>query len=822
MKKWLSVVLSCLLAFTPVLAGATSWLDSLLGGSYDYGAENSYGSDLSGLMDIFGGLLTEDDSAWGYEEDDWSSSGSDLGSLFGSLMGGYDSSDSYGGYSSDSYGDLGSLFGSLMGGYDSSDSYGSYDDYTSTGSSLDALLGGLMGGSYGSSYGSGGDMFGSMGSSALNSLFGYGLDSSYSWYGGTTGDVISWTNPDIPMPKSTGDDTTWAIYWYLCGSDLETNGGLATKDLNEMLSTKLPDNVTVVIETGGARQWKNSTMKNDRLQRWLYQGGEFKLIDEQPSASMGRMETLASFLDFCNRNFPADKRAVVFWNHGGGSVKGAAFDERYNHDALTLGEMKQAFENVFDRNEKKPPFEMIGFDTCLMATIDVAHIFSGMGRYLVASEETEPGTGWDYSAMLSAIAKNPGISGAKLGQVICDSYGEACKASRTHSNITLSVTDLTRLKPLVEAYERFGAEALRAAASDKGFFARFARAAARSENYGGNTREQGYTNMVDLGHLARLTADMLPSAQDVIEGLDNCILYRINGSYRSEATGLSAYYTYSGNVNDLQQYAQNGVGDAFAQYYYYGLTGRITEEGEAILQQGQTQPVEPVTFETLADTDWDGIALSVDENGDACLNLGPQADELLSGIGFQLFWIDDEEGLMMFLGTDNDMEGSWEDGVFYDNFRGVWGSLNDQLVYMELSFEGEDYNLYSVPILLNNEECHLQVAYDFVSEEWQILGARQGLESSGMAYKDMRLLRNGDVICPVWYATSLDDDSDDFEAYAMDDIVITDSLTFGETTLPDGVYGLMFEMWDAQNNYVYSQPVYFEMDGGDIYTLLDE
>ena len=784
MKKWLSVILSCLLALTPALAGATSWMDGLFGSSYDYGMDESSYSDISGLMDLFGGLLMEDDSAWQYgEEDSYDWGGSDLDSLLGALMGGTDSW----GYEDDGYG-----------------SYGGYDSYGSTGS-----------------YDSYGDLFGSMGSSALSSLFGYGLDSSYNWYGGSGADVTTWSNPDITLPKSTGKDTTWAIYWYLCGSDLETRGGLATKDLNEMLSTKLPDNVSVIIETGGARQWKNSTMKADRQQRWLYQGGEFQLIDEQPAANMGKMETLASFLDFCNRNFPADKRAVIFWNHGGGSVAGAAFDERYGSDALNLGEMKAAFQNVFEPSAKKPPFEMIGFDTCLMATIDVAHIFSGMGRYLVASEETEPGTGWDYSAMLSAIARDPGISGAKLGQAICDSYADACKASRVQGNITLSVTDLTRLSPLVEAYETFGKEALRAAATDKGFFARFARAAARSENYGGNTREQGYTNMVDLGHLARLTADMLPSAQAVIDGLNNCVLYRVNGSYRSEATGLSCYYSYSGDIKDLNQYAQQGVGDAFAQYYYYGLTGQITEAGEAILQQDQAQPLEPVTFETLADTQWDGIALTVDEDGAACLNLGPQADELLSGIGFQLFWIDDEEGMMMLLGTDNDMEGSWEEGVFYDNFRGVWGSINDHLVYMELSFEGEDYNLYSVPILLNNEECHLQVAYDFVSEEWQILGARQGLEESGMAYKDMRLLRNGDVICPVWYASPLDDDTEDFEAYAMDDIVITDSLTFSETALPDGVYGLMFEMWDAQNHYAYSQPVYFEMADGEIYTLLD-
>ena len=80
---------------------------------------------------------------------------------------------------------------------------------------------------------------------------------------------------------------------------------------------------------------------------------------------------------------------------------------------------------------------------------------------------------------------------------------------------------------------------------------------------------------------------------------------------------------------------------------------------------------------------------------------------------------------MMVLGTDNDIIADWDNGIFYDNFRGVWGAIDGHLVYMELSYEGKDYNLYSVPILLNEEEYNLQVAYDFTDEEWYIIGASQ-------------------------------------------------------------------------------------------------
>lgn len=56
------------------------------------------------------------------------------------------------------------------------------------------------------------------------------------------------------------------------------------------------------------------------------------------------------------------------------------------------------------------------------------------------------------------------------------------------------------------------------------------------------------------------------------------------------------------------------------------------------------------------------------------------------------------------LETENDVTADWENGVFCDIFRGVWGSIDGALVYMELSYEGEDYKLYSVPVLPNGEE----------------------------------------------------------------------------------------------------------------------
>ena len=612
---------------------------------------------------------------------------------------------------------------------------------------------------------------------------------------------------------------SWAVYWYLCGSDLETNGGFATTDLSEMMEVQLPENVNVVIQTGGAAVWQNDQMDPEKLQRWLYNSEGLQLIEEQDTANMGDAQTLYEFLAFANENYPADKVAVTFWNHGGGSVSGAAFDELHGLDSLDLAEMYQAFDAVWPADAEHPALELVGFDTCLMATVDVASTFQNFAKYLVASEEVEPGNGWLYSGWLGALAENTDMDGAALGTAICDTYYQGCEAVGTQDQTTLSVTDLSRLEPLLEAYESFGQEALAAAAEDPGFFAELGRAAARSENYGGNTREQGYTNMVDLGHLARQTAWMLPSAQRVCDALTDCVIYQVGGPYRAEATGLSCYYSYNGDVDDLNGYITVGESTAFKHLYAYELTGELAEDGEEYLSSLDIGELPERV--TLADMDWDGAPLDLDDEGTSFLTLGPEANDVLAGIGFSLFYVDEAGDQMLLLGTDNDLTADWENGVFYDNFRGVWGALDGHLVYMELSFEGEDYNLYSVPILLNGEAYNLQVAYDFTAEEWSILGASQGLDESGMASKELRLLAEGDVITTIWKAATFTGD-DDFEMYAAEELTVTADTAFGEAPLFDGSYSMVFEMWDAAGNYACSDAVTFDCAGGEISTTVYE
>ena len=615
-------------------------------------------------------------------------------------------------------------------------------------------------------------------------------------------------------------DTQWAIYWYLCGSDLESEYSAATDDLLELLEVKLPDNVKIIIESGGTRQWQNDMMNADYIERYIYDSDGLRLLEQLPQASMGSAGTLSSFLAFAKENYPAQRTGFLFWNHGGGSVAGAESDENFGGDALTLDEIYNAFSANYELSEEAPPFELIGFDTCLMATVDVAYTFNDIGKYLVASQEIEPANGWLYSGWVGALAQNPQMDGSALGKIICDSYVKGCEIEGTSESITLSVTNLAYVSQLVTAYNDFGKEALYYACEDPAFFSDFSRVAVSTENYGGNTNEQGYTNMADLGHLARQSVNMLPeTANAVLTALDNCVEYEVNGPYREEATGLSCYYSYSGDIGDLNGYIDVGASDAFKYFYAYGLTGELSDDGMEYISEMDIDVLPQI--ETLESQGWDDHPLAVDQHGSAILSLGEKASDILSGVYMQLYYADPEQDILLLLGIDNDIIADWDRGIFKDNFRGVWGGIDGCLVYMELTFEGDGYNLYTVPILLNGEDYNLNVVYDFNKAEYEIKGATKPIdEESGMADKNMRSLIVGDVISTIHYATSISGDSNEFDAYVVDEITVTENTSFYETDLGDGQYYQVFEMRDMQGNSVFSDVAEFDVKNGQITTTV--
>ena len=155
-------------------------------------------------------------------------------------------------------------------------------------------------------------------------------------------------------------------------------------------------------------------------------------------AQMTSPNTLTDFIKWSASNYPADRYELVLWNHGGGTALGFGYDEMYPDDMLSLSQIGNAL------SDSGIKFDIVGFDACLMGTIETAYMLEPYADYLVASEEYEPGTGWYYSEWLKNLSDNTSMPTVEIGKKIVEDYINGPDSSFFDSN-TLSIVDLREI-----------------------------------------------------------------------------------------------------------------------------------------------------------------------------------------------------------------------------------------------------------------------------------------------------------------------------------------------------------------------------------------
>ena len=212
---------------------------------------------------------------------------------------------------------------------------------------------------------------------------------------------------------------------YMVGSDLESGDMAGTSDLFEMIEGKKnlsSDNLEIIIAFGGAAKPGWEGMKIATFDQIIEDSkdkifGNLKggYLYNAPGAHMGDENTLTFYLKFLNEHHTGYQSTfLVLWNHGA-SYFGYGNDENFNGDGLTLKEIDHAFAE----NHKKK-FNLIGFDACLMASLEVAEVMKTYTDFLLASEETEPGHGWNWKEVVLSYGEEKEIT--KAGERMIDNY----------------------------------------------------------------------------------------------------------------------------------------------------------------------------------------------------------------------------------------------------------------------------------------------------------------------------------------------------------------------------------------------------------------
>ncbi|WP_423367992.1 clostripain-related cysteine peptidase [Burkholderia sp. LMG 32019] len=341
----------------------------------------------------------------------------------------------------------------------------------------------------------------------------------------------------------SGDESITAtaertVLVYLVGANLTSS---LQDDLDAMAKATAGTNVNILVTTGGGDRMQED-VDWTRTQRWQLSQGRRTWLADLGQQDMAASATLSDFLEWGIRQYPAKRVAVILGDHGGGPNGGFGYrtttkaeDDAQERPHLSLRDMTQAFQRATAATGKR--FDLVGFDACLMASVEVAAAFRPYADYLVASEDLEFG-GWDYASVFGGLAAQPDMNARDLGTLIVNSYADL--RAEGNPDLTISLVDLGALDSVIGVADALG-RGLYANGTSVEDIAR-ARVNARSFDTDWTT----VNDMVDLVQFSRaLELAALPkptvASSEVEKALSQAVVVKRAGSNRSLAKGLTIF-----------------------------------------------------------------------------------------------------------------------------------------------------------------------------------------------------------------------------------------------------------------------------------------
>ena len=603
-------------------------------------------------------------------------------------------------------------------------------------------------------------------------------------------DFTSMTLPDvITLPEKI-----YTIMIYMNGSDLETDYESATDDIFQMFESGFDsDNINLILFTGGTHKWHIREIPNNInaiFQLDPKSGGLIKLAEVGKDA-MGKPEVLAGFINLCYELFPAQNYGIIFWNHGGGAVVGYGSDERYEHSPeksmMRLSEIDSAFAST-NLIQDNTVFEFVGFDTCLMATLEMACIAGKYAKYMIASEELEPSSGWDYYFLGEIV---PGMSGHDIGKLIIDYYAEYYLYFEDKEIITLSLTELSEIQAVAAAFENLAAAAGGALA--EGHYNLISKARSKSRMFGSYEEHGGGSDMIDTAHLAESLINLLPAESGaLLDALEQAVVYKHDNSIETLG-GLSIYFPFT-NKQDIDYYIS--IYKTMNQLPNYTS---FIEEFSNILRGGSRADYRSIDKTTPVRS----------QSGDCTIALTPEQLENLAEV-YLIVWenapheTDNQNGKKYIQIGKSSKADIKDDGVITINFDRTWTMLNDRRVCLyEIARNGERVR-YAIPARLNGKDVDLIAVYTESYPDGKIVGAVPINDEAG-AYnvlnKKAIKIEDGDKI-EILYHVSDDLFGSDSGGlwYSSDEFIVEGELKLKENIIPKSEYFYGIILVDTKKN----------------------
>ena len=407
---------------------------------------------------------------------------------------------------------------------------------------------------------------------------------------------------DYYYPDHSADQSV-VVMEYVVATDLESDRGYASVNIEQIRNaTKQGSDMTFVLQVGAAERLFTSGMEDGSYARYTINDGKIeKALDLDPSTCMTEKESLTDFIKWTKENYPADRYMLVFWDHGGGLTYGYGSEQLNKRaDGERLMPTSEIVEAVKDSGVK---FDLIGFDTCLMQDFDLAYRLEPYTDYFLASEESESGFGWNYTLGFSELAKDPGLSTEQFGTYMIssfDPYNTISKNGTPDTSSTLSLLDMTYVKPAHEKLDKLFAGEQKAIRDGSDNYANISIAASGAYTFIGDTQLDLIDYLTRLEGLdyenAILTAEQY---KDLIDSVKACVDCQVAAYMRTKDGRMYLGSDHVGaldeNGNPMVALENSWPHIGGALICYNAAQARDTEEGTVFsgtttaLLNGKTQ-----------------------------------------------------------------------------------------------------------------------------------------------------------------------------------------------------------------------------------------
>lgn len=202
--------------------------------------------------------------------------------------------------------------------------------------------------------------------------------------------------------------------------------------LNEVTRVGSTEHVTVVAQRDPTDPQEDSLRGQVLRGRWE---------KEEIGVTGGDPQAILDFVNDTTARYPGDKKMLFLWDHGNGWQNVHSFEP-----VASLPEQLEAV--LLSEALGKTGVDVLCFDACLKAMIEIAFQLRNRVKYIVAAQNIVPAsTGWPYTSIIGMLDTQPQMTPEAAARAIVGAFAGAYNDST--DPVTLSALDLTFIESTV-------------------------------------------------------------------------------------------------------------------------------------------------------------------------------------------------------------------------------------------------------------------------------------------------------------------------------------------------------------------------------------